>query len=342
MVVLQQVARAAAPVTGKARARAGFFVLVACAALALGGCVSLPQSQALRAAPPPGLAPRVELGAVPFHVQEDFLCGPAALAMVFNAAGAPGDVASLTPQVYLPGRKGSLQAEMLGATRRNGLVAWRVAPRLDSLLAEIAAGNPAVVLLNLGPRLFPVWHYAVVVGYDLEAGEVFLRSGRRERVAYPLGFFEFLWQDAGHWAMLALAPGRVPATAGEADFAAAVAALERVGRLQEARAAYRALLERWPDSLTGLIGLGNTEYALGDPAAAERAFRRAVAAHPGVAPAHNNLAHALAALGRMEEAEAAARRAVALGGPMLAEAEKTLQVILARRAAAPAVRGTTP
>lgn len=303
--------------------------------------MSLPQSEALRASPPAGLAPRVELAAVPFHVQDDFLCGPAALAMVFNAAGAAGDVASLTPQVYLPGRKGSLQAEMLGATRRNGLVAWRVAPRLEALLAEIASGSPAVVLLNLGPRVFPVWHYAVVVGYDLQAGEVILRSGRRERVAYSLGFFEFLWQDADHWAMLALAPGRVPATAGEADFAAAVAALERVGRLREARTAYRALLERWPESLAGLIGLGNTEYALGDPAAAERAFRRAAAAHPEAAPAHNNLAHALAALGRMEEAEAAARRAVALGGPLLAEAEKTLQAIVARRAAAPAAQGAT-
>lgn len=296
--------------------------------------MALPQSEALRSAPPAGLAPRIELTAVPFHTQGDFLCGPAALAMAFNAAGVPADVATLTPQVYLPGRRGSLQAEMLGATRRNGLVAWRIAPRLQALLAELAAGQPAVVLLNLGPRFLPVWHYAVVVGYDLEAGEVILRSGRRERVSYSFGFFEFLWQDAQHWAMLALAPGRVPQTASEEDFAAAVAALERAGRLAEARSAYRGLLERWPASYPGLIGLGNTEYALGDPAAAERSFRRAAALRPEAAPAHNNLAHALAALGRMEEAEAAARRAVELGGPTLAEAQKTLQAIRAQRAAA--------
>ena len=43
----------------------------------------------LREAPPQGLPSRVELKDVPFHLQDDFLCGPATLAMVFNAAGVP-------------------------------------------------------------------------------------------------------------------------------------------------------------------------------------------------------------------------------------------------------------
>jgi hypothetical protein len=311
-----------------ARARAGLFFL---AALALSGCVSLPQSEALRAAAPAGLPPSVELAAVPFHAQDDFLCGPASLAMVFNAAGIAATVEALTPQVYLPGRQGSLQAEMLGATRRNGLVAYTLAPELESVLREVAAGTPVVVLLNLSLRLLPVWHYAVVVGYDLGRWEIVLRSGRTERSTVPIGLFEFLWQDGGHWAMLALAPGRLPATAREPQFGAAVAALERVERRREARESYRALLERWPASLVGLIGLGNVEYALGDPAAAERAFRRATESYPRSAPAFNNLAHALAALDRLAEAESAARAAVALGGPTLAEARKTLDAILARR-----------
>lgn len=331
VALLQPLAKRAAPrLPAEARLRAGLVVFSA--ALALSGCVALPQSERLREAPPAGLPARVELLDVPFHAQDDFLCGPASLAMVFNAAGVGADVPTLTPQVYLPGRRGSLQAEMLGAARRAGLVALRLAPRLEALLAELAAGTPAVVLLNLGPRFYPLWHYAVAIGYDLEAGEIVLRSGRRERVVYSFGFFEFLWKDADHWAMLALAPGRLPASAGEAEFAAAVAVLEGAGRTAEARTAYRALVARWPQSLVGLIGLGNTEYALGDAAAAERAFRRAVEAHPHSAPAHNNLAHALAALGRMEEAERAAQRAVALGGPLRAEAEKTLAAIRARRA----------
>jgi len=320
------------PAANGARGSAGFF-LAALATFFLSGCISLPQSDALRATPPPGLPPHVELTQVPFHPQDDFLCGPAALAMVFNAAGIPATVESATSMVYLPGRQGSLQAEMLGATRRSGLVAYTPAPQLDAVLREVAAGTPVVVLLNLSFRLVPVWHYAVIVGYDLETHKVIARSAKRARDEWSYEFLEFFWQDSGYWSMLALPPGRLPATAAEQEFAAAVAALEQAGRPAEARASYRALLQRWPDNLVGLIGLGNVEYALKDLPASERAFRRASKAHPQSAIAFNNLAHVLATLGRLTEAEAAARTAVELRGPTLPEARKTLDAILALRAA---------
>ena len=319
----------------KARVRAGFFLAGALAALlGLSGCISLPQTEALRAgAPPAGLPPRVELEQVPFFEQGDFLCGPATLAMVLSAAGKPATVESLTPQVYLPGRQGSLQAEMMGATRRAGLVAYPLSPQLEALMRELAAGRPVIVLLNLSFRLAPIWHYAVVVGYDLEREKFIVRSGHRARDEWSFAFLEFFWKDSGYWAMLALPPGQLPATAREAEFAAAVAALEQAGGKREARESYRALLERWPQNLVGLFGLGNVDYALGDLAGAERAFRRATDAHPESAPAFNNLAHVLAQMGRLAEAETFARRAVELGGPTLAEANKTLESIRARRPA---------
>ena len=302
------------------------------AAFCLGGCISLPQSEALRASPPAGLPARVELTQVPFHAQDDFLCGPASLAMVFNAAGvAAANVESVTPMVYLPGREGSLQAEMLGATRRTGLVAYPLAPRLEDVLREVAAGTPVVVLLNLALKLVPVWHYAVIVGYDLDKREVIVSSAKRARDEWSFSFLEFFWQESDYWSMLAVPPGRLPATAREAEFAVAVAALEQTGRRAEARESYRTLLARWPENLVGLIGLGNVEYNLKDMAAAERAFRRASEAHPASAIAFNNLAHVLAVQGRLADAEAAARIAVALEGPTLAEARNTLDAILAQR-----------
>ena len=302
------------------------------AAFCLGGCISLPQSEALRASPPAGLPARVELTQVPFHAQDDFLCGPASLAMVFNAAGvAAANVESVTPMVYLPGREGSLQAEMLGATRRTGLVAYPLAPRLEDVLREVAAGTPVVVLLNLALKLVPVWHYAVIVGYDLDKREVIVSSAKRARDEWSFSFLEFFWQESDYWSMLALPPGKVPATAREAEFAVAVAALEQAGRRGEARESYRALLARWPDNLVALVGLGNVEYNLKDMSAAERAFRRASEAHPNSAIAFNNLAHVLAEQGKLADAEAAARIAVALEGPTLAEARNTLDAILAQR-----------
>jgi hypothetical protein len=311
------------------------FAALAVLALALQGCVSVPQTDALREKPPADLQKKAELTAVPFFTQGDFLCGPATLAMVINAAGVKTDVETLTPQVYLPGLKGSLQAEMLGATRRNGLLAYQIPPSLEAVLREIAGGTPVVVLLNLSIKMVPVWHYAVVVGYDLAEGDIILRSAQRERVTYPFGFFEFLWRDSSHWAMVALPPGKLAASAEEPGFANAAAALEQAGKRREARDSYRALLQRWPTSLIGLIGLGNTEYALGDLAAAESALRRAGQAHRDSAIVFNNHAHVLAALGRLSDAEAAARHALSLGGPLQPEVQKTLDAILARRGVKP-------
>ena len=169
----------------------------------------------------------------------------------------------------------------------------------------------------------------------LESVHDFLGGPTPDGDEWRFAFLEFFWQDSNHWAMLALPPGRVPVTAREAEFAAAVAALEQAGRPREARESYRALLARWPDNPVGLIGLGNVEYALKDLAGAERAFRRASEAHPASAAALNNLAHVLAALGRLDEAEHAARRAVELEGALLPQARKTLEAILERRVSRP-------
>src|SRR5471032_2879219 len=142
----------------RARLSAGFLFLSA----ALSGCSLIaPQTSALKAQRPADLPPRAELTQVPFFPQEDYYCGPAALAMVLNAAGVKVTPEDLVDQVYLPGRKGSLQVEMLAATRRHGLVAYELAPKVEDMLREIAAGSPAIVLENYGPfKWFPLWHYS--------------------------------------------------------------------------------------------------------------------------------------------------------------------------------------
>lgn len=309
----------------KARVIAGFVFVLSF----LAGCVSLPQSEALRAEGGAGLPPRMELETVPFFAQEEYQCGPAALAMVLNAAGVTVTPDALKEQVYLPERKGSLQVEMLASARRHGLLAYELAPELKDVLAEVAAGNAVIVLQNQGLwSFYPYWHYAVVIGYDLEKKQILLHSGTRARRPMPLGLFEFLWIDGQRWAMVALAPGRLPATAREASSATAAAALEKTGRTAEARLAYAALLQRWPANLVGLMGLGNTAYALGNPAEAEAAFRQATAAHPLAAAAYNNLAQTLADQGKLAAALEAARKAVSLGGASLPAAQATLDQIV--------------
>lgn len=295
----------------------------------MAGCAT-PQLQQISDHPPADLAPRAAVAGVPFFAQEDYQCGPAALAMALAAGGASVTAQDLVPQVWLPGRKGSLQVEMLAAARRQGALALEVSPHLEDLLREVATGHPVIVLQNLGLDWHPVWHYAVAVGYDLPTGRILLRSGRTQSEDLPLSTFEHTWARSGRWAMLALRPGELPATTTEEAYLLAVARLETAGQAGPARTAYTAALKNWPDSLAALVGLGNAAYASGDLTAAAKAFRQASDAHPESVAALNNLAQALFELGSSSEAQAAAQRAVTLGGPLHSTALQTLAAIKAQ------------
>ena len=213
---------------------------------------------------------------------------------------------------------------MMAAPRRHGLVTLRVAPRLRDVLDEVADGNPVVVLQNLAFNWYPIWHYAVVIGYDLGRGQVVLRSGRERRQELPLTTFERTWARSGYWAMLVQSPHKLPRTVAAATYLSAVVALEQAGFPGDAHAAYEAALGKWPDNLTALMGLGNTAYELGDAAGSERAFRRAADSHAESDAALNNLAQVLADEGRYTEAQSAVQRALELDGSNKAVAERTL------------------
>jgi tetratricopeptide (TPR) repeat protein len=277
-----------------------------------------------------GLPRQVELTSVPFFPQKDYQCGPASLAMAMSAAGAKVTPDQLKPEVYLPQRKGSLQVEMLASARRHGLLAYPLSPHLANLFAEVAGGTPVVVLQNLGLSWYPVWHYAVVVGYDLDRDLVVLRSGEESRQILPLSTFLRTWERSGFWAMLALPPDRLPASVSEQTYLSAAVALEEGGPLRAALTAYQTVIARWPENLTALIGVGNVHYALGNLADAEAVFRMATLRHPESAVAFNNLAQTLADAGKLKAALEAARRAVALGGPYQATSLQTLQSIEAQ------------
>ncbi len=303
-------------------AKAG--VLLLCAAW-LAGCAS-PQVTQLVESPPLHLPPRIELERTPFYPQEDYQCGPAALAAVLAHAGSEVSPEALVGQVYVPGRKGSLQAEMVAAARRQGLLAYPLAPRLEDALHEVANGTPVVVLQNLSLEWIPIWHYAVLIGYDIPKREVVLRSGVTRRLTMAMSNFEHTWARSDYWSMVAVPPDRFPATATEEGYVKAAVALERVAPAA-ARRAYGAALERWPKDYVARMGSGNTAYAARDLESAEREYRRAATDHPEAPDAWNNLAQALLELGRKSEAAAAARRAVDLGGPRLPLYRETLRAI---------------
>ncbi|MDJ0777036.1 MAG: PA2778 family cysteine peptidase [Gammaproteobacteria bacterium] len=277
----------------------------------LAGCASAPQTRLLLENPP-ALPATVELTEVPFFPQQEYHCGPAALASIFNYHGTPAQPEEIARRVYVPGLKGSLRSEVVAATRQYDLLPVRMQGSMEALLAELAAGNPVFVLQNLGLDAVPVWHYEVVVGYDFARREMILRSGEYPRALREFALFERTWQRAGHWALVIVPPERVPETAGAADFLQTAIDLEQVGRIDTALRAYRAAAQRWPQNLLAHSGAGNAAYALGDFTSAEAAYRRALQIDAAQADVWNNLAYALAQQGRHEASLAAIERALAL------------------------------
>lgn len=313
-----------------ARFIAGVFVFAA--ALLASGCASLvPQTAALREGLPQGLPERVELTEVPFFPQSEYQCGPAALATALATFGAKVTADDLVPQVYIPERKGSLQIEMLAAARRHGMVSYQLAPRFEDLLRELAAGTPVIVLQNQG--FSEGWHYAVAVGYDYERGMLVLRSGQTERELLPFAAHELLWKRSGYWAMVAVPPERIPATADETRWLAAIAALERTGNPAAARTAYASFLKRWPENVNASIGLANAHHALGELAQAETVLREAARRSPDSVIVLNNLAQTLSDQGRDDEALTYIERASAIPGPFAQAVRETRETILGRLAA---------
>ena len=268
----------------------------------------------------------VELKTVPFYPQDAYQCGPATLAMALTWSGLALTPDDLKDQVYTPSRKGSLQLAMVAATRRHAKLAYTFHDPA-ALFPEIAAGRPVIILQNLGLSWLPVWHYAVVIGYDAPEQDVILRSGTTKRKVMPYYLFEKTWSRSNYWGLMVLEPDQMPVMAQENEYLAAVLGLEKSGHFQAAAAGYQAALTRWPQSLTARMGLGYSNYKLGDLKGAEDAFRKATETHPRSAPAFNNLAHVLMEQGRLQEALAAAKKAVAFGGGQISESEKTLQEI---------------
>jgi len=158
--------------------------------LVLNSCASTPQSSYIRSNGLDSLPSTVELTETPFYPQTQHQCGPAALATVLQYKGVEASPEKLSSQVYIPGRKGSLQVEMTAAARRHGMFPYQLEPSLTDLLTEIEAGNPVLVLQNLGFEWYPNWHYAVVVGYDIENQEIILRSGTTRRWVTSFEAFE--------------------------------------------------------------------------------------------------------------------------------------------------------
>jgi hypothetical protein len=302
------------------------------ALLALAGCMSgtrLPEGTAA-----------THLASVPFHPQERWQCGPAALATILEASGLTASPDALVPEVWVPARRGTLAPELLGATRRRGRIPWRLEGGLSELLAELAAGRPVLVHQNLGIAALPRWHYAVVIGMDPAAGEILLRSGRERLRRTPIEVFDRTWARSGRWAMVALRGRELPARLERLRWLEAIAAVEGAGSVDLAHEAWDHWLELRPDDPIARFGRAVTATHLGDLEAAAENYTLLLQRHGEDVRVLNNLAALRGRLGCSALALSLLDRADAMAGDAEREvlAETRAEVIGAPPSGACTVR----
>lgn len=301
----------------------------------LAGC-ALPRSPLPETVDRLGAPARIELTEVAFFPQQDYQCGPATLAAALRYSGRAVTSEQLAPQVYLPGKEGSLPIEMAAAVRRQDRIAYPVRPQLQALLAELQAGRPVVVFQNLGLASLPLWHFALVIGYSQPDDEVVLRSGRDARRTLHAAEFLRTWQLGGNWALVVLKPGELPNADDPGGYLRALAATEAVRGAGGLADAYLAAVRRWPHDTLARFGYANALQASGRTGDAIAQYRALIAQHPGQIAALNNLADALRRLGCRSEALAVIDRGLTEAGdsPLRSVLEQTRREILSSDGAA--------
>jgi hypothetical protein len=189
----------------------------------VGGVLAATLAGCAGGAPPPGpgSAGVHLIRGVPFLPQEVYQCGPAALAMVLRHHGAPPEVAdpeAIGAALRLPSGRGTLNLELELQARRLGFGTRAFAGTLAAARDELRRGRPLIVFQDLGPApLVSRPHFAVLIGFDDQAREVILHSGRTPYLRTGYAAFDRTWAARRRWTLLVLPPGPAVDGAGGAS-----------------------------------------------------------------------------------------------------------------------------
>ncbi len=179
--------------------------LLLCGALFFSGCAAANGPAGM--APGPAAAQREAIiPGVPFLPQEEETCGPSSLAMLLRFLGKSADTAEIADETRTAGLRGTLITDLAAAARRRGVGAEVVDLDAAGLRAEIDAGRPVIVLVDLGAWLLSRPHYLLVYGYGPRG--FIAHSGRTAGREFPAAELEARWAKMGRLAIVARGAAR--------------------------------------------------------------------------------------------------------------------------------------
>jgi len=140
------------------------------------------------------------IAGVPFLPQEEDTCGPSSLAMVLGFLGRKVDTAEIVRETRTEGLRGTLITDLTAAARRRGFAAEVVDLDLPRLRERIVAGDPVILLVDLGVWSWSRPHYLVAYGWTPEG--VVAHSGRERGKVIPFPTLDAQWAKMGRLAIL--------------------------------------------------------------------------------------------------------------------------------------------
>jgi ABC-type bacteriocin/lantibiotic exporter with double-glycine peptidase domain len=181
----------------------GLFLLIALLAVACSGCAGKSFSD-LR----PGIESRGHyIEGVPFFRQDEYDCGPAALAVVLSFWGRSVDLEEIRGRVLTPKLRGTLPMDLERYAREAGFTAESSAgaASLEMIKTPVRNSIPVICLLDLGFGPYKQPHYVTVIGFD-DGNTIFItHDGVKQDRLMSYETFERAWSRAGRW-MLVVRP----------------------------------------------------------------------------------------------------------------------------------------
>jgi predicted double-glycine peptidase len=142
---------------------------------------------------------------VSFFGQEEYQCGPTALAIVLDYwYRKTGSGKSITPEqiasrIYSPSARGVLGLDLELYAKKQGFEARQFSGNMEDLRRYVDQHIPVIIFVDYGLSVYEVNHFMVVTGYTSDG--VIVNSGREENRLLTKRELDKIWKKNGYWAL---------------------------------------------------------------------------------------------------------------------------------------------